>query len=434
MRKHARSISLIFITCLLLTMSGCYSGNIEQYFSRPQPADEYLQLQELIDKEIAAGSEYAAPTGGSYRQSVQLYDLNSDGTDEALAFFRDAEQLLKINIYAVHGRDYRPVLTLQGEGTSIGSIEYADMNGDGLPELLAAWQIGSGMRMLSVYDLGGWGGNVLYTADCAEFLVHDMDQNSRSELVVLRQNSTGAYAAEMVRFERNSEPAVLSTGLSTDITTLQRVRTVTLENNFPALLVESGCDNGDLVTDLVVFRGGALVNLTCDPATGVSDTRRSYNVYASDIDGDYCIEIPSPNQLYSQTEGSTFWSVTWQGYTTDGRISKDLITYHCFSDGWYLVLPDGWEAGLTVRREDSVSGERSVVISRLNTDGSIHDLLVIYTLTGENRSDRSRISGRFVISEEESTIYAAKILGGVTEDEVKESFHIIYSEWSTGSV
>ena len=91
MDRFKKSIAALLMALTMLTLSGCYSGNIEQYFSLPQPADEFLQLQELIDQEIAQGSEYAAPTGGSYRQSVQLYDLDGNGHEEALAFFRSAD-------------------------------------------------------------------------------------------------------------------------------------------------------------------------------------------------------------------------------------------------------------------------------------------------------------------------------------------------------
>ena len=430
MRRFRKYLAAFLTAALTLTLSGCYSGNIDQYFSLPQPADEFLQLQELIDQEIAQGSEYAAPTGGSYRQSIQLYDLDGNGTEEALAFFRSENQQLRIRIYALQGKDYRPVLTLQGDGTSIGSIEYTDLNGDSLPELLVAWQISTGMRMLTVYDLSGWGGDTLLTTDCSEFIVFDLDQNTRNELLVLRPNGTGSYVVDMHRFERNSDPSVVSVGLSADIAGLQRIRTVSIEQSHPALLVESGCDNGDLVSDLIVFNRGELRNLTCNASTGRSQTRRSYSIYATDIDGDKATEIPSPNQLYSQAEG-TFWSVTWKNYSSDGTVETGHTSYHSFADGWYLILPRGWEAGLTIRRDDSISGERAVIISRLNTDGSINDLLVIYTITGENRVNRAEIAGRFVLTKDDSTVYAAKILGGVTEDEVRNNFHIIYSEWST---
>lgn len=77
---------------------------------------------------------------------------------------------------------------------------------------------------------------------------------------------------------------------------------------------------------------------------------------------------------------------------------------------------------------------RAVILSRVSADGSINDLLTIYTLTGDNRSERAQIAGRFVILEEDSTVYAARIAAGITEEEVRENFKIIYAEWSTGSV
>lgn len=433
MWKSYKAMAVLLMTVLTLTLSGCYSGNIEQYFSLPQPADEFLQLQEMIDQEIEQGSEYAAPTGGIYRQSVQLYDLDDNGNDEALAFFRDSDQSLKVNIYALHGKDYRPILTLRGEGTSIGSIEYADLDGDNRPELLVAWQISAGMRMLTVYDLSGWGGDTLLTSNCSEFLIYDLDQNGRNELLVLRQTSTGAYVADMHRFEKNSDPTMVSVSLSAGITTLQRIRTVSIEKDHPALLVESICDNGDLISDLITVYNGALSNLTSNAANGSSLTRRSYSIYATDIDGDKATEIPSPNQLYSQAEG-TFWSVTWENFNPDGSISKGLTTYHSFADGWYFVLPAGWEAGLTIRRDDSLSGERSVIISRLNTDGSVNDMLILYTISGDNRISRATQDGRFILTQDDSTVYAAKILNGIAEDDVKSNFHIIYSEWGNGPV
>ena len=63
-----------------------------------------------------------------------------------------------------------------------------------------------------------------------------------------------------------------------------------------------------------------------------------------------------------------------------------MTTYHCVTDNWYLVLPSGWDVGLTVRRDDSVSGERAVILSRLRSDGSLEDYVAVYAITGENRA------------------------------------------------
>ena len=76
MKRFVRPGAFLLLAALLFCLSGCYSGNIDQYFSLPMASEEYRQLQSLIDEELASGSEYAAPIHGSYRQSVQLSDAS----------------------------------------------------------------------------------------------------------------------------------------------------------------------------------------------------------------------------------------------------------------------------------------------------------------------------------------------------------------------
>ncbi len=110
MKRFVRPGAFLLLAALLFCLSGCYSGNIDQYFSLPMASEEYRQLQSLIDEELASGSEYAAPIHGSYRQSVQLSDVDGDGADEALAFFRDAAKNPKINIYDSENGEHRLAL------------------------------------------------------------------------------------------------------------------------------------------------------------------------------------------------------------------------------------------------------------------------------------------------------------------------------------
>ena len=91
MKRFVRPGAFLLLAALLFCLSGCYSGNIDQYFSLPMASEEYRQLQSLIDEELASGSEYAAPIHGSYRQSVQLSDVDGDG----VITNRDALMLLQ---------------------------------------------------------------------------------------------------------------------------------------------------------------------------------------------------------------------------------------------------------------------------------------------------------------------------------------------------
>ena len=435
MKRFVRPGAFLLLAALLFCLSGCYSGNIDQYFSLPMASEEYRQLQSLIDEELASGSEYAAPTHGSYRQSVQLSDVDGDGADEALAFFRDAAKNPKINIYDSENGEYRLALSLSGEGSSIGRIDYADLTGDGQKELLVSWQISSGVSILGVYSLTGWSGDALLSTDSAEFVTGDINRDGCDELLNLRAANSTTYLVDQYTFPLGQEPQATSAALSAGISALQRLRMVTLAGDAPALLAESTLTTGDLVSDLFVCRDGSLINLTMNRSTQISETRRSYSlVYAQDIDGDGCTEIPTPQQLYSRGD-EVFWSIAWFRYDASGRASTVMTTYHCVTDNWYLVLPSGWDVGLTVRRDDSTSGEHAVILSRLRSDGSLEDYVAVYAITGENRYERSKLENRFLLQEEGTTVYAAEILDGKTEENtIRSRFHVIYTDWSSGSV
>ena len=435
MKRFVRPGAVLLLAALLFCLSGCYSGNIDQFFSLPMASEEYRQLQSLIDEELASGSEYAAPTHGSYRQSVQLSDVDGDGADEALAFFRDAAKNPRINIYDSENGEYRLVLSLSGEGSSIERIDYADLTGDGRKELLVSWQISAGVSVLSVYSLAGWSGNALLSTDSTEFVTGDINSDGCDELLNLRAANSTTYLIDQYTFPLGQEPQATSAALSADISALQRLRIIKIAGDAPALLAESTLTTGDLVSDLFVCRDGSLINLTMNRTTQISETRRSYSlVYAQDIDGDGCTEIPHPQQLYSRGD-EVFWSIAWFRYDASGRASTVMTTYHCVTENWYLVLPSGWDVGLTVRRDDSVSGERAVILSRLRSDGSLEDYVAIYAITGENRYERSKLESRFLLQEEGTTVYAAEILDGKTdENTIRSRFHVIYTDWSSGSV
>ena len=71
-------------------MTGCgfSDASVEELFTLPRMAEEYTGLTKELDDLIAQGYEYASPTGGRNIQSVQMADLDGDGQQEALAFFR----------------------------------------------------------------------------------------------------------------------------------------------------------------------------------------------------------------------------------------------------------------------------------------------------------------------------------------------------------
>ena len=402
-------------------LCGC---SVEGLYALPRLSDDYLQLEELIDEQIRSGGEYAAPTGGSNRQTVQLRDLDGDGGTEAIAFLADKSRTPTVCIYRRDGAgDFYLYVIIRGEGFAVGSVDYADLTGNGANELIITWQIGGDLQLLSVYALDEESihreRTELLSADCSDLIVCDLDGDGRDELLDLCVDYAGTSTLVRYVFGPDGLESEYDARLSAGITEVLRLRTGYLSDGMTALYIESAWGEDGLITDVFTANGG-LANITI-ASTGRSDTLRTAGAYAQDINGDRALEIP-------ESEGSV---LVWYGVDSHNGRTLSMTTYHNYEDGWYLRLTGPLLTGrLNAVKTESVPGETAVTFS-VGGQG----LLVIYTLTGENRLDRAEADGRFLLKQSGTTVYAAELLPGgeeLAESDITEGFNLIYPEWQTG--
>lgn len=443
--KHKLKSVLAVLAPLVfaLLLSGCFTKSAEDLYSLPQLSEGYLQLQKQLSALQSAGAEFSAPTSGMNRQSVQLEDVDGDGVKEALAFFsvQGDENPLKIIIFRNVDGEYIEAARIEGEGANIESVYYTDMNGDGYKEIAVGWQIGAGIGMLSLYSVRNFQITTLLSTDYTEYSVYDLSRDGRSDLLVTRL-STSDLSGEVEMFSLAADGEVVSSAarLTSGVESVPRIRAGYVRGRVPALFVESVINGSSLVTDIFTYTGNKIRNITADAESGISrDTIRTYNVYCTDINADGILEVPRPVLLPSQSETTSYWAIDWYSYSAYGSSERVLTTYHNYWDSWYLILPDDWRGNIAVRRDDTVSGERAVVFSVLGEDGSApEDFLIIYTLSGVNKEERAKVSGRFLLAQADS-VYAAEILRDsegfsamTNRAALKENFGIIRSEWMTG--
>ena len=211
MRFRKILVGVIGLSIILTSLSGCFRIRPDELFSLPQPSREYLKLQERINTVLSAGAEYSPPLAGPNRQSVQLKDLDGDGVNEAIAFFRTTQDKpLRIYIMKQSGTAYKTSDVIEGEGTALESIRYADMDGDGISELIIGWQMSSALLHMTIYSIKGGQHILLAQADYTDITVNDMDNDGHSDVVALRLPSSeqprpGGYVfAAVGRRNRNS--------------------------------------------------------------------------------------------------------------------------------------------------------------------------------------------------------------------------------------
>ena len=190
----------LLLTAVLVLLGGCSFNSPEDLYTVPKAAEDYTNLQMEIDKVRNANAEYAGPLTGSYTQPVQLMDLDGDGVQEAVAFFRttavDNSPPLKIYIYhQTEEGQYAVQTIIEGEGTAINSISYVDLDGHTGPngetdrELVVSWRLSDQMYRLMAYSVSGGEANVVLPAvSYTEYTLMDMDKDNQQEIVVLNLN------------------------------------------------------------------------------------------------------------------------------------------------------------------------------------------------------------------------------------------------------
>lgn len=438
---------IIAVLCFVM-LTGCLFQSVSELYSLPKKTAGYEQLLQAIDVErrkletqYNSNVDYAAIYSGDNTANIQFQDLDGDGVREtAVTFFRvpAADMPLRICFFnADEEGNYSVRAVIEGEGAAIYSIDYAKLNQDGPKEVVVSWQISSGVNRLAVYTLDDGAASRLMSTTYHDFRVLDLDQDGLMEVAVIRLDTAGVNSSvEVCGWEENSFIGTGTVGLSAGISSLTRVRANYLLGSVPALYITSTLTDGSYATDLVAYRNGTLTNLTMDPNTGISrESIRDYgDIAASDVNGDGILELPRPSPLpsYGKTTSSNFWLLDWVQYDTQGTAHPVCTTYHNMSDEWYFVIPEGWKDRITIYRDDSTSGMRAVYFALWNgSNVEPEPFLVIYKLTGINRNTQAQLGSRFILAENNSTIYAAEFYSswdcGLDEVSILDHFRLLYN-------
>ena len=175
--KLRKAVGLLALLLCLGGLTGCVFGSVDEMYALPKSSESYVNLQATINQEKGS-AEYIAPLSGENRQTIQLVDVDGDGSQEAVAFFRDAaaEQPLQIVIFKQDDREaYQVYARIEGIGSEIESIDYLDLCGDTGCDILVSWQVSASVHTLVGYTIAGGEPMEILRSGYGRYLAADLD-------------------------------------------------------------------------------------------------------------------------------------------------------------------------------------------------------------------------------------------------------------------
>lgn len=444
--KRIRRGCLLLV--LLLGLSGCAGLSTEELYQLPEASKDYYDLQAAINSLLEEGLSYQAPASGARREPVQLTDLNGDGIDEAVAFFRSAAGEVTVYVLAKEDGVYTPTATIDGAGPAVASVEYADVDGQEGLEILLTYQVSESVpQALQVYRYDAEGAVNILTAGCSQYFLADLDGDERSEIVCL--TGSGADSPAAISYYDGRDGALThgeELRLSFPYDNLRRAKKGTLSDEAGAMLISGVTGEGVLVTDIFVDADGVLQQVIPrkDVLHSASVDGAAY-AYPADMDGDGIMEVAVAEALpHAAADSTLLFALRWYAVDSSGKSKAKLVTYQNFDENWYFEFPEFWDGAVLVREEDISTTVRAVhfyrildqagdqLIFDLMDEDQVERVLTIYTLRGGNRQRYAEEHGLSVLYSDSEIVYAAELNGKaqpwegtITLAQVSERFRML---------
>ena len=283
--------------------------------------------------------------------------------------------------------------SLESAGSSFDHVEYVQIDGEPGNELVFGRLISDQVaQTLSVYALRGDTAQELLTANYSEYIMADLDADGNRDLVLLRADTEQSGVAEYYHWQEGQLVRAREAGMTTPVTAVKRIITGRMCHEVPAVFVASEYGEGMIVTDIFALRHGEFCNLTLADGnnTGV-ETVRDYYVYSTDIDDDGLIELPRLIALPELKDDETSKNrslICWYNLLPSGTEQVKCLTYHSYSGGWYLIVPQRWAQTLAVTRV-AVSSTTLGFRFQLVSDGKT---TALFTLCAVSKDDTKRLA------------------------------------------
>ena len=404
----------ICVICLVLGLSACGlpDGNVDTQLSPPAPSGEMRNVWEVLQKSAGTDITLKYPTDGEYRSAIIVKDLNSDGTEEAVAFYSttlDNATTMHISLIAKNGEDWISGGDASLVATGVEKVEFADINGDGITEIVVSWNVYSTVeKSVGVYSADGTGLTTRILESQTAYICNDFDFDSNPDMLIINRDTKKAIStAKLLELTTDGVKEIGSCALDATVTEYLDPITFTLNNKIAVYI--DGIKGTGMITEMLIIEDGSITNLSFSGNQNTAfDTFRSSSAPILDINGDGNYDIPISYILTQSTDTTSqnIYKTNWYSYNGEG-VLLTLSTIMNYSDRYFLEIPEKWDASITASVN---SADKTLTVFRLDTTtGTSAEMLVKIQASPKDPNLSPTYQGSISLSESDTFNYYATL-------------------------
>ena len=458
--KRFIAIFLIIIICLSLTSCDYNITSIESLMRPPKLSGESSLLQQAFEQSIkdTDGVIMKTPVSGNYRSSFLFYDLDKDGVQEALVFYSNpmVDVMAYVNVFKQVGGEWKIVSKIKGKNEEIYEINFADINGDNISEILISWT-GAVVsdksntsdfgiineRLLSVYSCDGVTTTLLKTETYTNLFLNDLNNDGCDEIVIFKINLADNKKQTTSRIIGFNNDFSVKMDEKLSLTGMLEINNITTDSididgeKHTRIFVDGSISEIGTITEIINIKSTTFdvtlplyeINQSQKPIT-----LRASRTYCKDIDNDGIVEIPTDELLpfgYRITENinqqTELYMTVWSEFD-NSELKIDFKSLMNSSFNYMFILSDEFLNSMSAVYNDN---NQTLTFYNVNNDGQLHDELFSIKAFYESEWDDNH--HRYVKFAENSTfVYGYLILNEDNnenyEEFILENFQILNQE------
>ena len=447
--KLKKVIALLLCAVSIFMCSGCSLNflSVESLMSPPSQSGKKGEVEKAFKKLMTDKNiQLKTPQSGDYQTAFILFDIDSDGQEEALVFYSDSsvDTSVRMAFLECVNETWMISADVKGSGSVIYDVSFSDMDNNGVYEILVGWSLfdAKTSKILSIYGVSV-GEKGIFTLDAlgneyySSKAITDFNGDDNDDLVLVYLDDTGEVQKSYFRCfslsESNEIVKFSDVKLDSRISSVSKIQfdIVRSDGNVcKRAFVDCIKTDALMFTEMLYWDTENLktVRYIKNP---VSETPRSSKIFCRDIDGDGLLEIPSNTTLLGDEKFLTV-KIADTNYTF--TMLEWLNSYEDKSEGSIRTVFNPIDSYLfRVTRPDVVTVYYNTLEQALKFclwDGKqklVKDELLSISFRTEN--NETQATGKKLFDGENgSYYYTISSYGeefGITDEGVKSSFIII---------
>lgn len=442
-----KTASVIISCAAALVLSSCtLTGfSAEGSLTAPKLSEQQSKIHKALINSVGGNITLKYPRNGDNRSAYVIANIDEEPDNEALVFYQyssviNGSEGIRLNLLDTDDDgNWYSVKELAGAGTDVDRVMISYEGGSKTANIVVGYQnIGITDKTLEIYRYHG-GSFERCGSDSYTLLESaDLDGDGFKNFVTVKSSvdengSPSGASASLLRLVDDKISSEDMISMCDNTVDYVRSTVGRLEDNSYAVYVDGINSKGELQTELLFFRYGALQNPVAQRQSKLApQTSRVSGYYCADIDGDGIVEVPHTSVMKGYeniAQEDRLYRTEWLVYKDFYRFEQKYSGFYSLSDGYFFGFLSRWGDEVTVKK-DAVTGE--YVFYRYTGDIS-SDMPELMRIAAQSKSDSDKYidDGYEVIASKGQIDYLVRLPAVQREsfiptiDEVKNSFLVV---------